>query len=538
VFIRTERRPTVEPSGHQEHLMPSTRTSAARDPRGGRTSTARRRPNASSSSTSPHGKSSAHRSGGARNAPSVATPAFPAARDYDVTTDGPNGFFDLGVPADLVGRLVAMDRATPFPVQHMTLTDALAGRDLCVKAPTGSGKTLAFSLPVVMRARKAEPKRPTALILAPTRELAAQIRDTIAPLAATRDRRVATVYGGTNINRDQIQLRRGVDILVATPGRLADLVDRRDVDLSEVRIVVLDEADRMADMGFLPEVVRLLDRTSEDRQTLLFSATLDGDVDTLIRRYQHDPARHTVEVEPATIGDVRHIFWAAERDARRQLTGDIVRRVEPAIVFTRTKHGADRLVKQLLQDGIAAAPIHGNRSQSQRERALDSFRKGEITTLVATDVAARGIHVDDVAVVVHYDLPGSDKDYQHRSGRTGRAGARGLVVAFVDGSQHKDTAVIQRSMDLETGLHDIDLDLLKGEGQPPIAQPFAGGQRGAKGTTAPGDGAGRTRARSQRGHGQRSRTGGAGGAARSGGARSAGSRVGGGTGHGNRRAGR
>lgn len=498
--------------------MSTPRTAATRDPRGNRSASRKR-------SSAP--------SGGARrtssNKPS-ATPvaSAPKLRPYDAETDGPNGFADLGVPADLVALLIALDRAIPFPVQQMTLVDAVAGRDLCVKAPTGSGKTLAFSLPVVLRCSRAEPKRPTALILAPTRELAAQIRDTIAPLASTRGRRVATVYGGTNIGRDQTQLRRGVDILVATPGRLADLVERRDVDLSDVTIVVIDEADRMADMGFLPEVVRLLDRTSESRQTLLFSATLDGDVDTLIRRYQHDPVRHTVEVEPASIGDVRHIFWAAERDARRQLIGDIVRRVDPAIVFTRTKHGADRLVKQLLQDGIAAAPIHGNRSQSQRERALESFRSGHVTTLVATDVAARGIHVDDVAVVVHYDLPGSDKDYQHRSGRTGRAGARGLVVAFVDGSQHKDTAAIQRSMDLEPGLHDIDLALLQADGQPPITQPFAAARAGKPSGSPSGNG--RTRANSQR-----SRSGGgAGHGARSGGARASAGRSSG-SGHGNRR---
>jgi superfamily II DNA/RNA helicase len=381
-------------------------------------------------------------------------------------------FADLGVPADLVKRLVSMDRPTPFAVQTLTLRDSLAGRDLCAKAPTGSGKTLAFALPLVMRTPRAQSKRPRALVLVPTRELASQVRDTVAPLAEVTGRRVATVYGGTNINRDQSNLRRGVDILIATPGRLADLVDRRDVDLSEVALVVLDEADRMADMGFLPEVTRLLDRTAEDRQTLLFSATLDGDVDVLIRRYQHDPVRHTVAEIPSADGDVRHLFWSADRDARRRLTGDIVRRVEPAIVFTRTKHGADRLAKQLRQDGIEAAAIHGNRTQSQRERALASFRAGEVTTLVATDVAARGIHVDKVAVVVHYDMPTTDKDYQHRSGRTGRAGETGLVVAFVDESQHKDTAAIQRSLALQCGLHTIDLASLTSKDQPDVAEPF------------------------------------------------------------------
>ncbi len=394
------------------------------------------------------------------------TPAAPAA-----PTD-PRGFADLGVPADLVEALITMGRPTPFPVQAMTVGDALAGRDLCAKAPTGSGKTLAFAIPVAARTRRAKDGRPRALILLPTRELAGQVAETLLPLAHARGLRVATVYGGTNITRDLTRLRRGVDVLVATPGRLADLVERRAADLSAVDVVVLDEADRMADMGFLPEVVRLLDRTADDRQTLLFSATLDGDVDTLVRRYQHEPARHTVAEEPSAVGDVRHLFWGAERATRRRLTGELLRTVDPAIVFTRTKHGADRLTKQLRQDGIRAAAIHGDRSQNQRERALASFRSGEVTALVATDVAARGIHVDAVGLVVHYDLAGSDKDYQHRSGRTGRAGATGVVVTFVDPSQHADTAAIQRALELPEGLHATDVGQLTSTQTPALTQRF------------------------------------------------------------------
>jgi len=394
------------------------------------------------------------------------TPAAPAA-----PTD-PRGFADLGVPADLVEALITMGRPTPFPVQAMTVGDALAGRDLCAKAPTGSGKTLAFAIPVAARTRRAKDGRPRALILLPTRELAGQVAETLLPLAHARGLRVATVYGGTNITRDLTRLRRGVDVLVATPGRLADLVERRAADLSAVDVVVLDEADRMADMGFLPEVVRLLDRTADDRQTLLFSATLDGDVDTLVRRYQHEPARHTVVEEPSAVGDVRHLFWGAERATRRRLTGELLRTVDPAIVFTRTKHGADRLTKQLRQDGIRAAAIHGDRSQNQRERALASFRSGEVTALVATDVAARGIHVDAVGLVVHYDLAGSDKDYQHRSGRTGRAGATGVVVTFVDPSQHADTAAIQRALELPEGLHATDVGQLTSTQTPALTQRF------------------------------------------------------------------
>jgi len=437
--------------------------------------------------------------------------AAPAAPTTPVVSDG--AFTALGVPDDLLRALIAMDRPSPFAVQSLTLADSIGGADLCVKAPTGSGKTLAFAIPVALRTKRAQDGRPRALILLPTRELAGQVAETLLPLARARNLRVATVYGGTNINRDLTTLRRGVDVLVATPGRLADLVERRVADLSAVDVVVLDEADRMADMGFLPEVVRLLDRTSDARQTLLFSATLDGDVDTLIRRYQNDPVRHTLAEEASAAGDVRHLFWSADRDARRRLTGDVLRTVDPAIVFTRTKHGADRLVKQLKQDGIAAAAIHGNRTQSQRERALESFRSGEVTTLVATDVAARGIHVDAVAVVLHYDLAGSDKDYQHRSGRTGRAGATGLVVSFVDPSQHKDTAAIQRSLELPEGLHEIDLTQLTASTTPDVAHRFesAGGGNGQRN--------GQNRGHSGRGSGARSQARGAGGRA---GGRSAG----------------
>jgi superfamily II DNA/RNA helicase len=432
--------------------MPSQNTSSrrARDPR--------RRPT--------HNQPAVNRPAANRSAESV-TRTAPASRSAD------GGFMALGVPEDLVIALEEMDRPSPFPVQTLTLADSLSGADLCVKAPTGSGKTLAFAIPVALRTQRGKDGRPRALILLPTRELAGQVAETLLPLARTKGLRVATVYGGTNIGRDLTRLRQGVDVLVATPGRLADLVERRAADLSAVDVVVLDEADRMADMGFLPEVVRLLDRTSDARQTLLFSATLDGDVDTLIRRYQKDPVRHTVAAEPSAAGDVRHLFWGADRDARRRLTGDVLRAVDPAIVFTRTKHGADRLVKQLRQDGIAAAAIHGDRSQSQRERALASFRAGEVTTLVATDVAARGIHVDDVAVVVHYDLAGSDKDYQHRSGRTGRAGASGVVLTFVDPSQHADTAAIQRALALPEGLHAADVSQLSGSVTPEVTQRFA-----------------------------------------------------------------
>ncbi|MBW3664902.1 MAG: DEAD/DEAH box helicase [Actinobacteria bacterium] len=374
-------------------------------------------------------------------------------------------FADLGVPTDLVERLTADGITDPFPIQTLTLADALAGRDLCGRAPTGAGKTLAFAIPLAALAGRARSGRPRALVLVPTRELAAQVAEAVRPLAEVRQRRVATFYGGTDLRRDLRHLARGVDIIVATPGRLADLVRRNNCDLSDVDLVVVDEADRMADMGFLPEVKRLLDRTSNRRQTLLFSATLDGDVDELVRRYQNEPVRRHVEPEE-DLSDVRHVFWLTERHDRRGLTADIVRRSGPAIVFTRTKHGADRLAKQLSQAGISTAAIHGDRNQRQRERALADFTEGRVTTLVATDVAARGIHVDAVGVVIHYDLPRTDKDYLHRSGRTGRAGAAGLVVSLVAGEQRGTVDRLQRTLQLPRGLHQLDLDLITTGAQP------------------------------------------------------------------------
>jgi superfamily II DNA/RNA helicase len=417
-------------------------------------------------------------------------------------------FTDLGVPADVVARLVEMDRATPFLVQERTLPDALAGRDLCVQAPTGSGKTLAFALPAALRGGRGEARRPRTLVLIPTRELATQVAATLSPLAQVRRRRVATVFGGTNITRDQRTLRHGIDILVATPGRLADLIQRGDADLGHVDLVIIDEADRMADMGFLPAVSRRLDRTSPDRQTLLFSATLEGDVDRLIRRYQTDPVRHEVAAIAEERGDVRHAFWAAGREERRRLTGQVARRSGSTIVFTRTKHGADRLAKQLVQDGVRAAAIHGNRTQGQRERALEGFRSGAISTIVATDVAARGIHVDAVEVVVHFDLAGSDTDYVHRSGRTGRAGADGLVISLVDAAQRKEVTAIQRALALPLGLHRVDTELVGSDARPELVERWGGDTRRRAGDSSPS-----TRARHT---GTGGRTGGGG---RNGGAR-------------------
>ncbi len=355
-------------------------------------------------------------------------------------------FTHFGVPRDVTDALARRGITTPFPIQQATLEEALAGRDLCGRAPAGSGKTLAFCIPLAVNARQGLPRRPGALVLVPTRELAAQVAQELRPLAQVRGRSVATFYGGTSVQRDQQRLRSGVDIAIACPGRLADLVRRGDVNLGDVRVVVIDEADRMADMGFLPEVTRLLDATPVERQTLLFSATLDGDVDVLVRRYQRNPVRHEPATPKEVHGDVRHFFWHARGEERAGIARDIVRTVAPAIVFTRTKHAAERLAKQLNRHGVRAAAIHGNRSQNQRERALADFSKGSVSALVATDVAARGIHVDNVGVVVHFDPPATDKDYVHRSGRTGRAGADGVVVTLVTPEKVRDVKGLQRAL--------------------------------------------------------------------------------------------
>ena len=389
-------------------------------------------------------------------------------------------FLKLGVPPRIVDALAKRGIDAPFPIQALTIADALAGRDLSGRAPTGSGKTLAFAIPVAALVGSGQARRPRALILVPTRELASQVAEELTPLANAAGRRVGVFYGGTNIARDQRFLRHGIDIIVATPGRLVDLIRRRDCDLRDVDLVVIDEADRMADMGFLPEVKRLLDQTSSERQTLLFSATLDGDVDVLVRRYQRNPVRRELATADSNEGDVRHFFWHAEPHDRVRIAGDIVRHVKaPTIVFTRTKHGADRVARQLDRHGITAVAIHGDRSQKQRERALADFMGGRAGALVATDVAARGIHVDGVGVVLHFDPPGTDKDYVHRSGRTGRAGADGLVVTLVPPDKRKDVTSMQRALDLPQKVTAVAVNDLgpAGTGTLPARPPRPEGQK-------------------------------------------------------------
>jgi superfamily II DNA/RNA helicase len=365
-------------------------------------------------------------------------------------------FADLGVPAPMCRILASHGMVDAFPIQETTLPDGLAGRDLCGRAPTGSGKTIAFGIPLITRIGTAAPKRPKALVLVPTRELAAQVRDELLMLAGPRGASVEAFYGGNGFDRQLKALRRGVDIAVACPGRLADLINRGDVRLDAVEVVVIDEADRMADMGFLPEVKRLLDQVPDDRQTLLFSATLDGAVDELIRRYQHHPARHELADDPDDGARVEHFFWSVSRDQRIGLCAKLVAQMGSTIVFCRTKRGADRVARQLEAAGVRAAAIHGDRSQGQRERALAAFQRGQVDALVATDVAARGIHVDDVAAVIHLDPPADEKDYIHRSGRTGRAGATGVVVSFVAPELRKDVMRMQRDLGVKQGLTSPD----------------------------------------------------------------------------------
>jgi superfamily II DNA/RNA helicase len=369
-------------------------------------------------------------------------------------------FESAGVPQDLVENLHSRGITEPFPIQAATLPDSLAGHDLCGKAPTGSGKTLAFSIPLVEGVERARPRKPRGLVLVPTRELAAQVHEVIAPLAEVRGLRVTSIYGGVGFEPQMKVIRRGVDIVVACPGRLQDLVDRGAFSLEDVSFVVIDEADRMADMGFLPSVKRLLDQTNRKRQTLLFSATLDGDVDVLIRRYQTNPVRHEVIVDEDEEDNRLHLFWKAPRNERLSLAVESLKRFSSAVVFTRTKHGADRLVQQLSRSGVKAAVIHGGRSQGQRDRALDSFTRGRPRVLVATDVAARGIHVDGVDCVIHYDVPEDEKTYVHRSGRTARAGAEGTVISLVEPEKMRMVQQMQRKLQMAAGVIDPNFKAL------------------------------------------------------------------------------
>ena len=360
-------------------------------------------------------------------------------------------FAALGVPSNLVEHLKQRGITEAFPIQEAALPDALAGRDVVGKAVTGSGKTLAFGLPLMARLTKARPRKPVALVLVPTRELAAQVQKELAQLTDDRGRRVICIYGGTSYNVARKALNFGVDVVVACPGRLEDMLEQGALDLSAVTTVVVDEADRMADMGFLPCVRRIVGATPRDRHVMLFSATMGPDVKSLVKEFTHDAAIHDVVGDEAP-SDVDHYFWRVAREQRPQITADIVEEYERALVFTRTKHGADRLARQLEERGISAVPLHGDRTQAQRERALRSVKNGQIQVLVATDVAARGIHIELLPVVIHYDPPAQATDYLHRSGRTGRAGATGAVISLVGEDVIGQVKRLQKALGLETSI--------------------------------------------------------------------------------------
>ncbi len=354
-------------------------------------------------------------------------------------------FAELGLDPRLVSALAARDIAVPFAIQARALPDAMAGRDVLGRAETGSGKTLAFGLPMLSRiaglAGRPREKAPRGLILVPTRELAQQVAAVLTPLGRSMGVSVTTVYGGVSIGRQISRLAGGVDIVVATPGRLIDLLERGACRLTDIKITVLDEADHMADLGFLPSVTRILDETPAGGQRLLFSATLDRGVDSLVRSYLADPALHAVTPEVMSGGAAEHSLLVLDGDDKVAVAAEMASRPARTLFFVRTKHGADRLARQLDRAGVPAAAIHGDRNQNQRQRALDAFMAGHPRVLVATDVAARGIHVDGIELVVHFDPPNDHKDYLHRSGRTARAGATGLVVTL---ALHEQVREIQR----------------------------------------------------------------------------------------------
>ena len=358
-------------------------------------------------------------------------------------------FRELGLPDAIVRRLESQGKHDAFPIQAAVIPDAMAGRDVAGRAPTGSGKTLGFGLPLVAGLVDARPKRPVALVLAPTRELAEQIMAELTPFAKAAGHDAASIYGGVGYGGQRKALDRGVELVVACPGRLEDLMQMKAIDLRNVTTVVIDEADQMADMGFLPAVRRIVEQTSNNRQVLLFSATLDGPVAKLVADFQHDPVRHEVGPKGPDVHAAKHHFWVMAREDRVATTADVIGRLGSTIVFTRTRHGADRLAKQLGRQGVQAEPIHGGRSQGQRDRALAAFKKGQASALIATDVAARGIHVNGVNAVVHYDPPAEDSTYLHRSGRTARAGATGTVVSLLEASQKKDAKKLQRGIGIE-----------------------------------------------------------------------------------------
>ncbi|MFD9430904.1 DEAD/DEAH box helicase [Streptomyces sp. NPDC060002] len=364
--------------------------------------------------------------------PVTVTPALPAAATFG----------ELDMPAALLEMLAGHGLNEPFPIQAATLPNSLAGRDVLGRGRTGSGKTLAFGLALLVRTagRRAEPRKPLALVLVPTRELAQQVSDALTPYAGLLKLRLATVVGGMSIGRQSGALRAGAEVVVATPGRLTDLVERKDCRLDRVDITVLDEADQMADMGFMPQVTELLDQVRPDGQRMLFSATLDSNIDLLVRRYLHDPVVHSVDPSAGAVTTMEHHVLQVHGADKYATATEIAAREGRVLMFLDTKHAVDQFTRHLLGSGVRAAALHGGKSQPQRNHTLAQFKDGRVTVLVATNVAARGIHVDDLDLVVNVDPPADHKDYLHRGGRTARAGESGSVVTLVTHSQRRDMA--------------------------------------------------------------------------------------------------
>ncbi len=360
---------------------------------------------------------------------------------------GPNAFVDLGVPTSVAAVLASQAITEPTPIQAMTIPAALSGRDVLGRGRTGSGKTLSFGLPMltILSGPRQSRRQPRGLILAPTRELAMQVLDALTPLAATLGMRTQLIIGGSSYDR-QIRGLERADVVVATPGRLVDLADRGSVDLSQVKVVVLDEADHMADLGFMPEIEAIMGQLPEDVQGLLFSATLDHDVDRLVRTYLHEPLVHNADPATATVGTMAHHLVLVHPKDKDAVTTDIALRRGRTVAFVRTQMGADRLAGQLEAEGVRTAALHGGMKQGMRTRTLEDFRRGRIDVLVATDVAARGLHVDDIDLVLHVDPPHGPKEYLHRSGRTARAGASGTVISLATLRQQRlVTAITTRA---------------------------------------------------------------------------------------------
>ncbi|RLV48732.1 DEAD/DEAH box helicase [Nocardioides mangrovicus] len=422
-------------------------------------------------------------------------------------------FLDLGLPEALADALAQQGITEPFPIQSATLPDSLAGRDVLGRGRTGSGKTYAFVLPLLARLaasnRKPQAGRPRGLILAPTRELVTQIDAAIAPLAKALGLRTVTVFGGVRPGGQISALRRGVDIVVACPGRLEDHVRERHADLGAVEVTVLDEADHMADLGFLPGVRRLLDATPREGQRLLFSATLDGGVDVLVKRFMRNPVTHSIDSAQSPVATMTHHVLHVSKDARLPVLVDLAAAPGRTLVFTRTKHGAKNLSRQLAAKGVAAVELHGNLSQNARTRNLDAFSSGAATTLVATDIAARGIHVDDVTLVVHADPPVEHKAYLHRSGRTARAGSAGTVVTLMLDAQVRDVRDLTRKAGIQPTVTKVGTGHALLNEIAPGERVFADPATLAKAAPAP--------QAQGRGQGGRRRSGGGGGAQRRGG---------------------